>query len=87
MPQHLQELKTLHREGRLCLFVGAGVSRSCGLPDWPALSRAVIEAAWPDRVQMYDYEYIALRSALNKASPLDAMRHARLSLVIRSISW
>jgi hypothetical protein len=80
MRQELQELKALHRDRRLCLFVGAGVSRSCGLPHWPALSQAVIKAAWPDRVTSYDYEHIALRSMLQRASPLDAMRHARAQL-------
>lgn len=76
----LQEIKTLYKNNSLCLFIGAGVSRSCGLPDWPTLSNAVVEAAWPNRYQSYDYEHIALRASLNKLSPLEAMRYARQQL-------
>jgi hypothetical protein len=37
-----------YRAGRLCLFLGAGVSRACGLPDWGSLASGVIERV-PER--------------------------------------
>jgi SIR2-like domain len=70
-------LQQLHREGKLCLFVGAGVSMSCGLPDWDTLSKKVIEKTWPDRVSRLDIEQTITRSTLFNQNPLDAMRMAR----------
>ena len=37
------ELLEAHRNGRLMLFVGAGVSANLGLPDWNALIRRIAE--------------------------------------------
>ena len=37
-----EPLRASYAEGNLCLFVGAGVSRSCGLPDWLELSVRVV---------------------------------------------
>lgn len=71
------ELKRLHHEGNLCLFVGAGVSMSCGLPDWNTLSERIIAKTWPDRVSRMDIERMMIRSHLSKQTPLDAMRLAR----------
>ncbi len=48
-PYSLQEqvdhLRSLNRRGRLALFVGAGVSVGCGLPDWDGLLRALARRA------------------------------------------
>lgn len=37
------ELLEAHRNGRLMLFVGAGVSANLGLPDWNALIGRIAE--------------------------------------------
>lgn len=76
MHKSVNELKKLYSNGEICLFVGAGVSKSCGLPDWNALSVRVIHEAWPDR-QRYDLFSGIERSTRAKYSPLDAMRMAR----------
>ena len=79
MDVSIENLKKLHQDGNLCLFVGAGISKSCGLPDWNGLSVRVIQETWPDtgRFDLFsEYE----RSARSKYSPLDAMRMARRKL-------
>lgn len=42
-----KELRCRYQEGRLALFVGAGVSVSCGLPDWKTLAGLVVDEAVP----------------------------------------
>lgn len=79
MDVSIEKLKKLHQDGRLCLFVGAGISKSCGLPDWDALSVRVIKEAWPD-TRRYDLFSGIERSTRAKYSPLDAMRMARRKL-------
>lgn len=74
---NLGTVRSLYHAGRLCLFVGAGVSVSCGLPDWATLSQRVIAQAWPDKVSSYDYEAIATRNFLSEGNPLEAMRMAK----------
>ncbi len=76
---HRETLKALHRDGRLCLFVGAGISKSCGLPDWQTLSARVIEEAWPVADQGDIFRKLEL-STRSMDSPLDAMRMARRKL-------
>ena len=39
-----QLLRVEYAEGQLCLFVGAGVSMGCGLPDWKGLAKAVVNS-------------------------------------------
>jgi hypothetical protein len=39
-----QDLQFEYRSDALCLFVGAGVSISCGLPDWRGLAESVVRA-------------------------------------------
>src|SRR5215831_3680175 len=34
-----EQLLSDYYEGDVCLFVGAGVSKGCGLPDWKELAR------------------------------------------------
>jgi hypothetical protein len=75
----INELKQLHRDGKLCVFVGAGVSKSCNLPDWNTLSARVIKETWPDKAKA-DLPRIIERSVRSKYSPLDAMRMARREL-------
>jgi hypothetical protein len=72
----LQELQQLHHGGRLCLFVGAGVSESCGLPNWDTLSNRVVLEAFRDEVPL-DLRQTANRNAALKKPPLGAMRAAR----------
>ncbi|MGZ8845080.1 MAG: SIR2 family protein [Pyrinomonadaceae bacterium] len=76
MDRSINELKKLYSNSEICLLVGAGVSKSCGLPDWNALSVKVIQEAWPDR-QRYDLFSGIERSTRARYSPLDAMRMAR----------
>lgn len=80
MDRAVNELKKLYSNREMCLFVGAGVSKSCGLPDWNTLSVRVIEEAWPDDGQRYDLFSKFERSTRAKYSPLDAMRMARRKL-------
>src|SRR6266404_2070454 len=80
MDASIEKLKKLHLDGKLCLFVGAGISKSCGLPDWNALSVRVIEETWPDRSQGIDLFSKYERSTRAKYSPQDAMRMARRKL-------
>ncbi len=42
------EMRSRHADGRLSLFVGAGVSMSQGLPGWTELVRSVVEETWID---------------------------------------
>jgi hypothetical protein len=80
MDVSIEKLKKLHHNGKLCLFVGAGISKSCGLPDWNELSVRVIEETWPDRGEIGDVFRRLERSERSKYSPLDAMRMARNEL-------
>jgi hypothetical protein len=72
----LQRLQQLHHDGRLCLFVGAGVSESCHLPNWDTLSNRVVLEAFRDEVQL-DLRQTANRNAALKKPPLGAMRATR----------
>lgn len=80
LEKSISDLKRLHREGRLCVYVGAGISKSCGLPNWTTLSLRVIDEAWPDTGQGFDVFSKSERSTRAKYSPLDAMRMARRKL-------
>jgi hypothetical protein len=79
MDASIERLKTLHRDGRLCLFVGAGISKSCGVPDWNDLSAMVIKETWPDTVK-FDFFSKCERFVRSSYSPRDAMRMARREL-------
>lgn len=39
--QHITALRSAYNDDKLALFIGAGVSRSAGLPDWPQLVQTV----------------------------------------------
>jgi hypothetical protein len=72
------ELRRVYSEGKLALFVGAGVSVSCGLPDWKRLAEKVIEQTWPRSIQPYAHPMI--RHAVGQKNPLDSMRIVRQRL-------
>lgn len=38
-----EQLRAKYLAGELCVFVGAGVSMGCGLPDWKGLAKEVVE--------------------------------------------
>ena len=75
----IQQIARLCAEEHLSLFIGAGVSRSCGLPSWEDLAAKIVEKVWPNSVQQ-DYAAVNTRRALNEGSPLDSMRLARRAL-------
>ena len=64
MDVSIEKLKKLHQDGKLCLFVGAGISKSCGLPDWNELSVRVIEETWPDRGEIGDALFLAEHNSI-----------------------
>lgn len=77
----LKLLKAEYDAGRLALFVGAGVSKSCGLPLWRELADRIL-ARWivddPDLIKQTGVE--AKRACLLAKDPLESMRVVRNSL-------
>jgi hypothetical protein len=64
--------KELNADGRLALFVGAGVSIGCGLPGWRELVLRVLTATWKDQPDLADLllrdkNILAARYARQKA--------------------
>lgn len=62
-------MKELNADGRLALFVGAGVSMGCGLPGWGELVSRVVKATWMDQPD--------LAALLVKDKNILAARYAR----------
>jgi hypothetical protein len=44
--EQFRHLKRLNQQGRLALFIGAGISHGCGLPGWDVLIRTLAVAAY-----------------------------------------
>jgi hypothetical protein len=40
------EIRRIHKHGNLAIFVGAGVSSGCGLPNWKDLIDSIAERIW-----------------------------------------
>jgi hypothetical protein len=64
--------KQLNAEGRLALFMGAGISMGCGLPSWNECVARVLAATWkdqPDLVELLlkDRNILATRYARQQA--------------------
>lgn len=64
--------RELNADGRLALFVGAGISMGCGLPSWRELVSRVLATTWkgqPDLVELLlkDNNILAARYARQKA--------------------
>jgi SIR2-like domain len=78
--RQIESLRKLHADGKICLFVGAGVSKSCGLPNWEQLAERILEETWPDRGGIADVLRSSERRARSKYSPIQAMRMARQEL-------
>jgi len=77
--EHLTELKSVYRQDDMVLFVGAGVSMSCGLPSWAELARDVTRSivrgsAGDPLVDVYRMKY------LERIEPLESMRYLRSTL-------
>jgi hypothetical protein len=75
----LEELRGAYQQGQLCLFVGAGVSMSCGLPSWKGLAHALARSMWQhsddDPIQpIYRQKY------LQGFDPLESLRYTRRTL-------
>lgn len=65
-------VKELNADGQLALFVGAGVSMSCGLPGWTELVSRVLTTTWKDQPDLAallikDKNILAARYARQKA--------------------
>jgi hypothetical protein len=76
----LEDLRAAYEQGKLCLFVGAGVSNSCGLPNWEKLAKEVIDrTVWRNRSDN-PLMPILLQRTLDTKAPLESMRYARLQL-------
>ena len=39
--EQIRYLRALNKRGQLAAFIGAGVSVSCGLPDWDSLRKSI----------------------------------------------
>jgi hypothetical protein len=89
----IDNVRNAYQQGHLCLFIGAGVSISCGLPGWRDLASRIVQrafqpaqtplgqiaAAAEGRAAMPTIE-LDLRYALEESDPLDSMRLARRRL-------
>ena len=79
VPAHLRELAEQVRRGECVFFVGAGLSRGAGLPDWGELVREMAEKlAVPDEVlkaQSQDTDYYL------DLAELFQLEHGRAALV------
>jgi hypothetical protein len=51
---HLPKLQDAFEHGRLSLYLGAGVSRSSGLPSWPELVQALYFTTLNDESFIYE---------------------------------
>ncbi|MGC0222812.1 SIR2 family protein [Pseudooceanicola nitratireducens] len=68
-----RHLSMLNRRGKVALFVGAGVSVGCGLPDWETLIRKVATTA-------FGKNNSNITRATGHQSPLLRARHLRNAL-------
>jgi hypothetical protein len=79
--QPIEELKELYRNDNLCLFIGAGVSISCGLPSWHQLAEKVVVRTWPTASHFSaafdNLPHVFARRYMSRQSPLDLMRAVR----------
>lgn len=65
-----RKVKELNTEGRLALFLGAGVSIGCGLPNWSDLVSRVVTTTWKEQPEL-------ARILLENKNILAASRYAR----------
>jgi len=76
-----EDLRAAYKQGWLCLFVGAGVSQSCRLPDWKELAKGVIDrTVWRYKKTDTPLMPILLKKTLDADFPLLSMRFARQQL-------
>ena len=57
--KQVPNLKGLNRKGKLSIFLGAGISVSCGLPDWGALLTSFSEVTDSWEAHYADYDEVA----------------------------
>src|ERR1700745_1002868 len=67
----LKDLRSSLHDGDLCLFLGAGVSLSAGLPSWAELvNRLADSAIWSDLGDKGSDEVLASSSFLTSSLPI-----------------
>ncbi len=69
--------RAAYRKGELSLFVGAGVSKSCGLPLLQELAEKVVEVAYPENNAFSIESVRAQRAAILRHDARTAIRLAR----------
>lgn len=57
--KQVPHLKGLNRKGKLSIFLGAGISVSCGLPDWETLLISLSEVTDSWEAHYADYDNVA----------------------------
>ena len=78
--QHISALKTSYNADKLALFVGAGLSKSAGLPDWPQLVRSVAARVFDNHTDspLSDLERDEVQKFFEKEVPASPLIVARL---------
>lgn len=72
----IRDLKRHYDDRKLSLFVGAGVSKSCNLPDWSELSSKIIKEVWAVN-STWDFGNASIQYYFKDSEPIIAMRRAR----------
>lgn len=72
----LSRLRELNQNGKLCLFVGAGISIGCGLPNWTDLAHLLAHETWLET----DKKNKAIYNIATEQNPLNIARFARWEL-------
>jgi hypothetical protein len=86
------KLRERYKYGRLALFIGAGVSVSCGLPDWKRLADQVVDEAIPVDPRLGQPGHVrrpvehAQRAHLKGLPPVEALRILRARLGSKFVS-
>lgn len=80
LEQHLNALRSAYNDDKLALVIGAGVSRSANLPDWPELVRRLAATVFDSHsgVALTDDERLEVQSFFESEVPASPLIVARL---------